>query len=88
MKIQIPKKISINFVLRTLLVVLILTEAYLVYSNLYGNLNPQAQTVPSNNIIRVNRSAFKQVGDFLDSLDNFQPAPPILTNADPFNAKP
>ena len=88
MKIKFPKKISIGFGLNLLLVVVLLTEAYLVYSNLYATLNPQSQAVPSTNIIRVNRNAFKQVGDFLDSLDNFTLATPALTNPDPFNAKP
>ncbi len=85
MNINLPKKISAGWILRILLILLILAEFYLGFNNLYKNLDPQPQTVASNNIIRVNRETFKQVSGFLDGLDKFVPTPPTLTNPSPFN---
>lgn len=88
MKFKSPNlnKIPLNFnlILTLVLLLVLLYEAYMVYSFVYLNLRVNPDQITPSNIVRVNLQAYKNTIDYLDAQKNFTARSLNLPRSNPF----
>jgi|GEM_PF-2682276 hypothetical protein len=77
-------KFSFSSLINPVLILVILLEAYMVYANLYTNLDPQPTEVVLNKIVKVDLKAYNEIMDLIQAKQNFAPAALNLSNQNPF----
>ena len=78
------KKFNIRIVAIVILLLIVLLEAYIGYSEVYRKLNPQADDSGIKTIIRINRSGFAESTEYLKSLAEYESRIPALLDDNPF----
>jgi hypothetical protein len=71
-------------VINLLLILTILFECYLAYTALYLNLDPQAEAVVLNKIVKVDLNAYKTTTNLIQLRVDFKPGIRDLINPNPF----
>lgn len=81
------KKIKINpkLILVIIFTVVVLYEAYLVYTKIYGNLATDADIVPAAGIVRLDLASYNKTISLLDALKSYVFPGASLTNSNPFH---
>ncbi len=81
---NIQIKVNPRLILALVFAVLILGEAYWLYTKVYGNLSVEADPIPNENIVRLDLVSYNQTIGFLDKLKIFTVSAWNLKNSNPF----
>ncbi len=78
------RKIRPQLVITLIFIIVILFEVFLLYTQVYRKLTPEADAVPNENIVRLDITAYNNTIEFLDKLKTFIVEPWDITNLRPF----
>ena len=78
------KFLSFESIIGIVFVLVILLEAYVLYGKVLTKLYPDASSVPTENIVRLDLTSYNQTIDLLDRLKTYVIKPIYLTNTNPF----
>lgn len=73
-----------HFIITMIFVVIVILELFLLYTQVYTKLSPEADSVPNENIVRLDLAAYNQTIELLDALKEFVVNPWNLINPEPF----
>ncbi|HTL39199.1 MAG TPA: hypothetical protein VL306_00065 [Methylomirabilota bacterium] len=78
------KFIRFESVMTVVFILVVLLEMYILYTKVYAQLNPEANAIQTENIVRLDISSYNQTIDLLDNLKSFVAKPVNLNNSTPF----
>lgn len=77
---KINIKPNVGLIIMLLLFLVVAFETYTLFNHIYRGFYSEEVVLPSDNILRVNSSGYKNTIDFLNNLEEYKVTPADLSN--------